>query len=48
MQDLNNRALERMQIGEIALGMRFILGGNDFSFMMAGAKQRAKTLRGED
>jgi len=30
----------------IAMGMRFILGGNDFSFMMAGAKQRAKILRG--
>ncbi len=32
----------------IGMGMRFILGGNDFSFMMAAAKQRAKTLRAED
>jgi 2-keto-3-deoxy-L-rhamnonate aldolase RhmA len=32
----------------IGMGMRFILGGNDFSFMMAGAKQRAATLRAED
>lgn len=30
----------------IDMGMRFILGGNDFAFMMAAAKQRAETLRG--
>jgi 2-keto-3-deoxy-L-rhamnonate aldolase RhmA len=27
------------------MGMRFILGGNDFSFMMAAAQQRARSLR---
>lgn len=32
----------------IAMDMRFILGGNDFSFMMAAAKQRAETLRAKD
>lgn len=31
----------------IEMGMRFILAGNDFSFMMAGARQRAATLRGK-
>ncbi len=31
----------------IDMGMRFILGGNDFAFMMAAARQRAKVLRGE-
>ncbi len=30
----------------IALGARFILSGNDHSFLMAGAGQRAKFLRG--
>jgi len=30
------------------MGMRFILGGNDFAFMMAAAKQRAKILRAGD
>jgi 2-keto-3-deoxy-L-rhamnonate aldolase RhmA len=30
----------------IDMGMRFILGGNDFAFMMAAAKQRAEALRG--
>jgi len=29
----------------IQLGMRFILSGSDLSFMMAGARERAKTLR---
>jgi len=29
----------------IAMDMRFILGGNDFAFMMAAAKQRAAALR---
>jgi hypothetical protein len=29
----------------IGLGMRFILGGNDFSFMMSAATQTAKVLR---
>ncbi len=29
----------------IGLGMRFILSGNDFSFMMAGARARAEFLR---
>ena len=30
----------------IGLGMRFILSGNDMSFLMAGAKQRADFLHG--
>jgi 2-keto-3-deoxy-L-rhamnonate aldolase RhmA len=30
----------------IALGARFILSGNDHSFLMAGAGARAKFLRG--
>ncbi|MBI3041840.1 MAG: aldolase [Betaproteobacteria bacterium] len=30
----------------IGLGMRFILSGSDFSFLMAGAKARAEFLRG--
>ena len=29
----------------VDMGARFILGGSDFSFLMAGAKQRASTLR---
>jgi len=29
----------------IGIGMRVILGGNDFSFMMAAARQRAHALR---
>lgn len=29
----------------IGMGMRFILGGNDFAFMMTAAKQRAEALR---
>ena len=32
----------------IAMGMGFILGGNDFSFMMASAKQRAEFLRAKE
>lgn len=32
----------------IAMDMRFILGGNDFAFMMTAAKQRAKKLRAID
>ena len=32
----------------IAMGMQFILGGNDFSFMMSAAKQRAAILRSQD
>jgi len=39
---IGDEALLRRYIG---MGMRFILGGNDFSFMMAAAKQRAKSLR---
>jgi 2-keto-3-deoxy-L-rhamnonate aldolase RhmA len=35
-------ALLRRYIG---LGLRFILGGNDFSFMMSAARQRAEQLR---
>ncbi len=31
----------------IGMGLRFILGGNDFSFMMSAAHQRAELLRGE-
>lgn len=31
----------------IGMGMRFILGGNDFSFMMAAAQHRAEILRGK-
>ena len=32
----------------IGMGLRFILGGNDFSFMMAAARQRAELLRGKN
>jgi len=32
----------------IDMGMRFILGGNDFAFMMAAAKQRTKLLRSKN
>lgn len=32
----------------IGMGMRFILGGNDFALMMAAAKQRANALRAGD
>ena len=42
---VGDEALLRRYIG---MGMRFILGGNDFGFMMAAAKQRAKTLRAKD
>jgi 2-keto-3-deoxy-L-rhamnonate aldolase RhmA len=42
---IGDAALMRRYIG---MGMRFILGGNDFAFMMAAAKQRAKVLRGEE
>jgi 2-keto-3-deoxy-L-rhamnonate aldolase RhmA len=31
----------------IGMGLRFILGGNDFSFMMSAARQRAELLRGK-
>jgi len=30
----------------VGMGMRFILSGSDFSFMMAGARERASFLRG--
>jgi hypothetical protein len=30
----------------IGMGAQFLLGGSDLSFLMAGAKQRATTLRG--
>jgi 2-keto-3-deoxy-L-rhamnonate aldolase RhmA len=30
----------------IALGARFLLSGSDHAFLMAGASQRAKFLRG--
>ena len=30
----------------VAMGMQFILGGSDLSFMMAGAKERSAFLRG--
>ena len=30
------------------LGLRFILGGNDFSFMMSAARERAEQLRSKD
>jgi 4-hydroxy-2-oxoheptanedioate aldolase len=39
---IGNEDLMRRYIG---LGMRFILGGNDFSFMMSAATQKAKALR---
>jgi len=42
---IGDQALMRRYIG---MGMRFILAGNDFSFMMAGAKQRAQGLRAPD
>lgn len=42
---IGDQALMRRYIG---MGMRFILAGNDFSFMMAGAKQRADALRAPD
>ena len=42
---IGDKALLRRYIG---MGMRFILGGNDFAFMMAAAKQRAKILRAGD
>lgn len=29
----------------IQMGMRFVLGGNDLAFMMAGARERAAVLR---
>lgn len=41
---IGNEALLRRYIGA---GMRFILGGNDFAFMMTAARQRAVALRGE-
>ncbi|NKE45963.1 aldolase [Roseomonas frigidaquae] len=37
---------EKVAPDYIALGARFILGGNDHSFVMAGAAQRAAFLRG--
>ncbi|MBU8539927.1 HpcH/HpaI aldolase family protein [Falsiroseomonas tokyonensis] len=37
---------EKVAPDYIALGARFILGGNDHSFLMAGAAQRAGFLRG--
>lgn len=40
---IGDEALVRRYIG---MGLRFILAGNDFSFMMAGARARAKALRG--
>ncbi len=39
---------EGMMLRYIGLGMRFILAGNDFSFMMSAAHHRADTLRGWD
>ena len=39
---IGDGALLRRYIG---MGLRFILGGNDFSFMMAAARQRADQLR---
>ncbi len=30
----------------IGLGMRFILAGNDLTFLMAGARERASFVRG--
>jgi 2-keto-3-deoxy-L-rhamnonate aldolase RhmA len=30
----------------VGMGCRFLLGGNDFSFVLAGAQQRTKFLRG--
>ena len=30
----------------VSMGMRFILGGSDLSFMMSGAKERSSFLRG--
>jgi len=41
---IGDTALLRRYIG---MGMRFILGGNDFAFMMAAARQRAAVLRGD-
>jgi 2-keto-3-deoxy-L-rhamnonate aldolase RhmA len=37
---------EKVAPDYIRLGARFILSGNDHSFVMAGASQRAKFLRG--
>lgn len=42
---IGDEALLRRYIG---MGMRFILGGNDFSFMMQAATQRAENLRAPD
>jgi 2-keto-3-deoxy-L-rhamnonate aldolase RhmA len=42
---IGDTALMRRYIGT---GMRFILGGNDFAFMMAAARQRAEALRARD
>jgi 2-keto-3-deoxy-L-rhamnonate aldolase RhmA len=42
---IGDAALMRRYIG---MGMRFILGGNDFAFMMAAARQRAEALRARD
>jgi len=39
---IGDEALLRRYIG---MDMRFILGGNDFAFMMAAARQRAQALR---
>jgi 2-keto-3-deoxy-L-rhamnonate aldolase RhmA len=37
---------EELLLHYIGIGMRLILGGNDFSFMMAAARHRADVLRG--
>jgi 2-keto-3-deoxy-L-rhamnonate aldolase RhmA len=39
---------EALMLRYIGLGMRFILAGNDFSFMMSAARQRADLLRGKN
>ena len=35
----------RLMSGYIGMGMRFILGGSDLSFIMAGARERSAMLR---
>jgi len=41
-----NHTKRRLAEGNIAIGMRFILSGNDTGFLMAGARARAYFLHG--